>query len=217
MAAEGRAALEPNERLEDVRLLKRGSPGNADIYAASAGGGPVIVKDFTAKSFLVRRLVGPLSVRREARAYRALVGVGGIAELHETGHPLRLAVTRIDGTALSSAAPGSLPPAVFVRLGATVSELHRRGLVHLDLAHRGNIILAPDGTPWLIDLASCLDLSWLGPIGRMLARTLGFFDRASVAKWKQQLCTAPLDTREARDLNRLLAMARLWLPNRKTR
>lgn len=210
-------AAEPGSSVRDLVLLKEGNPGNAAIYAGTVGGAPVIVKDFTRKAALVRLLVGPFSIRRERDAYRALQGLPGVAKLHETGDERRLTVERIDGVALSSLPTGGVSPKTFTRLQELIDELHARGIVHLDLTHRGNVLVTPDGQPWLIDLASAMNLAWLGPLGRLLARRLGFFDRAAVAKWKKLLGAGPLSPQEERDLRWLSRLSHVWLFNRKVR
>lgn len=197
-------------------LVRHGHRGNADILEGEIGGVPVIVKDWTRKGYIVRALVAPLSVRRERRAYEALAGLSGIARVL-SAERLRLSVARIDGVALSSCAPGSVPAETFASLARLVSAMHARGIVHLDLNHRGNVLLDASGQPWLIDLAAAIDLRALRGLGRYLARRIGFFDRAAVAKWKSQLCPDPLTESEARDVRLLYVLRRFWLLNPKTR
>lgn len=210
-----RVPAEPVPGVGGLELVSLGHRGKGDVYRGDAGGTPVIVKDYRAKPLAVRVLWGRPTIRRERRAYAQLQGLRGIARLLPQGGPLVLVVQCIAGEALSARPPGSVAAATFARLGALVGELHARGIVHLDLNHRGNILVSADGTPWLIDLASVVDFSRFGGPGRWLARRVGFFDRAAVAKWKAQLGAEPLSPAEARDLRWLMRLKGLWVLNPK--
>ncbi|MFN7975984.1 MAG: phosphotransferase [Acidobacteriota bacterium] len=203
--------------LTEVRLLRKGHRGNADLYEAKLADRPVVVKDFREKGFWVRGVVGPFSIRRERRVAGKLLGVAGIVRVHDAPMPGRVVMDRITGEPLSSAPPGSIDAEVFARLDAIVLQLHQRRIVHGDLSHRGNVLLDADGRPWVIDLASAFDLGWLGPLAGPFVRLLGFFDRAAVAKWKKQLCKSPLTTEEERALSRLMFWRRFWVLNPKVR
>ena len=205
------------EGLENLTLLAEGSTGNAAIYEGTFRGRPVIVKDFRPKGWLVRLVVGRLSIRRERRAYGRLRGIDGIAEVLGPDEPLRLMVQKIDGMSLEFCSPGSVSARTFERLAESVDQMHARGFVHLDLTHRGNILLDGDGRAWMIDLAAGFDFSWAGGLGRSLARRLGFFDRAALAKWKQRTCEAGLTERESRDLRLVQRLRRFWILNPKNR
>jgi len=202
------------DRVSSLTLEKKGHSGNADIYSGSLDGRPVIVKDFRQKGWLVRWVLGPYSIGREVRRYQALDGIFGIPTLRARGRR-RFVVDRVDGRPLSDASRGEVAAATFQELSGLIAEIQRRGVVHLDLAHRGNILVDKEGHPWLIDLASAMSFRLAGPLARSLASLVGFFDRAAIAKWKCLLSEAPLSSRERRDLDRLFALARLWLFNKK--
>jgi len=200
--------------VRDLTLEKKGHSGNADIFSGCLDGRPVIVKDFRQKAWLVRWFLWPYSVWRETRRYLALLDVPGIPALRGFD-ARRLVVDRIDGRPLAETLRGEVGEATFPELSGLISEIHRRGIVHLDLAHRGNILVDREGHPWLIDLASAVSFRLAGPLKGPLASLVGFFDRAAVAKWKCLLSETPLSLREQRDLDRLFALARFWLFNRK--
>jgi serine/threonine protein kinase len=65
--------------------------------------------------------------------------------------------------------------------------MHRRGVVHLDLRHRSNILAGRDGRPILLDFASALRFdrsTWWGRVGVVL---LGSVDRRALRKWRVRL------------------------------
>lgn len=84
---------------------------------------------------------------------------------------------------------GEVPDRFFHRLYQVVSELHERGVAHLDVGNSGNILVTTEGNPTLIDFGSAMPLKWLPVITRSWARkkdTLGVlklwqrFDGASM-------------------------------------
>ena len=67
------------------------------------------------------------------------------------------------------------------------AEMHRRGVVHLDLRHRSNILAGEDGHPVLIDFASALRFDASKPWGRAACAALGTIDRRALDKWRVRL------------------------------
>ena len=75
------------------------------------------------------------------------VRLSSVARVYVEGHPLA------DGEHVNDD--------FFPQLRMTLDEIHRRGLAHVDLHKRENIIVADDGRPCLIDFQIC----WLSPRG----------------------------------------------------
>ena len=73
----------------------------------------------------------------------------------------------VEGTALKAVArSGSVPADFFEKLYAAVRQLHRSGLVHLDLGNAGNVLCTASGDPAIIDFGSAMGLYLLpGPVG----------------------------------------------------
>jgi len=63
-----------------------------------------------------------------------------------------------------------IPDGFFFRLYQAVSELHDKGIAHMDVGNSGNILVSPDGKPMLIDFGSSVVLKWLPSITRAWAR-----------------------------------------------
>ena len=97
-------------------------------------------------------------------------------------------------------------------LAQLVSALHRRGVVHLDLKHRSNVVTTVDGHPVILDFASglCFNPNWFG--GRLAVKLFGAADRLAVVKWKRRLCPELLSEAEQRRLSRVRRFE-VWLPN----
>lgn len=168
-------------------VLNHGGWGNADILLVETDFGSVVVKDFAPRRCYVRRWLGPWLLRREARAYRRLEGVEAVPRLLGQLDAAALVFEYRPGVLLSRSLAGQLPPTFLADLQRAVAEMHRCGVVHLDLRHRSNILAGHDGRPVLLDFASALRFDrtcWWGRTGLVL---LGWIDRRALRKWQVRL------------------------------
>lgn len=169
-------------------VLHRGGWGNADVLLVEARDvGRVVVKDFAPRAWWVRRWLAPWLLAREARAYRRLEGVAAVPRLLGRVGREAIVLEYRPGELLSRSLRGRLPTGFLAELEGAVREMHGRGVVHLDLRHRSNVLAGEDGRPVLLDFASalCFDVSsWWG---RRLVALLGRLDRLALAKWRARL------------------------------
>jgi tRNA A-37 threonylcarbamoyl transferase component Bud32 len=168
-------------------VLNRGGWGNADVLLVEAEGGQVVVKDFAPRGRWVRRFLAPRLLAREEEAYRRLEGVPAVPRLLGRLDNEALVIEYRPGILLSRSLSGQLPADFLRELEETIDEMHRRGVVHLDLRHRSNILAGTDGHPIVIDFASALrfdsDTFW----GRGLVALFGWVDRRALDKWRVRL------------------------------
>jgi hypothetical protein len=143
---------------------------------------PVLVKDFRPCPLPWRLTWGRLMVARECAIYAALAGLPGIPRFLGRLDADAIAVERVEGRDLSHYRKGTLPAGFVDRLETVVRGLHERGVVHLDLRQRRNILVAAGEAPVLIDFASALRL----PKGSALLRVLAVTDRSGVAKLRRK-------------------------------
>jgi hypothetical protein len=167
-------------------VLHRGRARNPDVLLVDTGAGAIVVKDFAPRGPLVRALLGPWLVAREMRAYERLAGLPTVPRLLGRVDALAFAVDYRPGRRMSRRLAGEIPGFV-ERLAAAVRAMHGRGVVHLDLRHRSNVLVDAQGEPVLIDFASALCLPVRGRIGRAAVSLLGRFDRRAVEKWRQRI------------------------------
>lgn len=96
-------------------------------------------------AWIARRLLA-----RERRALELAQGLAGVPpSCPERSNAQEGWRRHIEGCPLSKAE--SLPEDFFVQLEARVLALHARGICHNDLHKEQNILVAPDGWPWLLD------------------------------------------------------------------
>jgi len=170
-----------------LELLHRGNRHNPDVLLVEDGTRRMVVKDFAPRGALVRATLGRLVTAREAGAYRWLVGHPNVPRFLGWIDPLAIAVEYRPGRRMSRHLAEDASPGFVAALREAVAELHRRGLVHLDLGHRSNVLVDERGEPILIDFASAI---WFRPgsLGaRVLLPRLAAHDRRAVAKWIAKL------------------------------
>lgn len=140
-------------------------------------GRPAVLKDYRKKNPVTRGLLAPALVKREFAVLRHLEGIPGIPKAYEIVEKRALLMEYIEGKTINKFKAGELPDRVYERLVELVRAMHGRGVVHLDLRQRKNILVAGD-RPWLIDFANALK-------GKLSAR-LRAVDESALLKFKQR-------------------------------
>jgi hypothetical protein len=178
-----RSELAPRTRA----VLNRGNARNPDVLLVDVDGQLVVVKDFAPRSRWVRATIGRWITRREMRAYRRLAGHPAVPRLLGPIDALAFAVEYRPGRRMSRRLAAELAPGFVDRLAAAVRAMHARGVVHLDLRHRSNVLVDAAGEPVLIDFASAVLLRPDGALGRLLLPWLARWDWDAVEKWRQRV------------------------------
>ena len=170
-----------------TRVLNRGHRHNADVLLVETGDRQLVVKDFAPRGALVRATLGRWLTAREAAAYRWLEGHPAVPRFVGFVDSLAFAVEFRPGRRISRHLLDEAGPGFIDALASAVDGLHARGLVHLDLGHRSNVLVDGTGEPVLVDFASAL---WFQPgsrAARLVLPALLGFDRRAVAKYRDRL------------------------------
>ena len=184
----------------------------AGLHERSLDEGKAVIKDFGEKGFLLRRLIGPFLLDREERAYARLSGLEGIPRWFRRMDRTSLAIEKIDGEVLGRECARRHGPVLVDRLTETVDEMHRRGVVHLDLHQRRNILVTPDGKPILIDFATSVRFNEPGDRRpSMPQRLLERIDRAAILKFRARYFEDTLAPEERSRVRRSRALSRFWI------
>ena len=165
------------------RVLNHGSRRNPDVLLVRHEGGLVVVKDFAPRGPLVRSCLGPWLTRREQRAWRALDGHPSVPRWVGAIDRLAFAVEYRPGRTLFGARRQPVPEGFLAALADALAEMHRRGVVHLDLKNRTNVLSDEHGRPVLIDFGSAFVFAPGGRAARWLLPLFAFFDRRALDKW----------------------------------
>ena len=199
-------------------VLKCGCNYAADVLLYELNGEQIVVKDFRDKPWVWRVLFGLFLTCREARVLRALEGMRGVPQFRGRLDRYAIAMTYVPGATPSRRDNTPANKEAFIgELEQLVAEMHRRGVVHLDLKHRSNVVTTADGHPVILDFASGIYFNAGRFGGRLAARLLGKADHLGVLKWKRRFCPESLSEDEARRLKRARRLEAWMLPVRLAR
>ena len=166
-------ALEPLLERADlegprVGVLNLGGLTNPDVLLVRRSAGPpLVVKDWSRRSALVRAFLAPLLVSHELAMLERVEGLPGVPRPRQRIDRLALALEFVDGRPLRRRTHGrALPAAFFTALEGILEGLRLRGVAYLDLRSPTNVLVTPTSAPALIDLGSALAL----PLPRALRR-----------------------------------------------
>jgi predicted Ser/Thr protein kinase len=178
-----RSTIRPEQQDRPGRLLHEGrNLTKARVWLVGFRPDVFVIKDISATPAWVRWLFARRSLAREARAYRALRGLPGIPRLIAAEDPERLEISHVEGVPLPSLPRESLSEALFDRLAALLSEIHRRGVACGDIHHR-NVIIGKDGSVHMVDFALAITLTaGTNPLRRWLFRRMTQLDEAALVR-----------------------------------
>ena len=186
----------------------------AVVDAVEVDGRTITLKDFAARPWPVRRLLGPWHLDREERAYRRLEGLAGIPRFLGRVDRCAMALEYVPGPTLATLRRGDLAEPFFAVLEALIGAMHERGVAHADL-HAHDVIAGPDQRPFVLDFSTAVCRS-AGPFGDWLFRQLCRADRRSVAKLRLRLAPGGGSVPARPPLYRLGSfLRRAWRPGRR--
>jgi len=198
-----------------VAVLRKKRRRNADLYLVDIGDGPMVVKDFAAKSRWTRFL-GRMQIRHECRAYRKLSGLECIPRFIGRIDRHAMAIEKVEVTQLTYADDRySAGHRHLEGLRDILDEFQARGFVHLDLRGRRNVMQRDSGEVLVLDLAGAV---WFRPgtFWHWLFRPLIVMNYCNtLSKWKVLLAPDALSDGEKVSLHRFRRLQRLWFFNRK--
>jgi serine/threonine protein kinase len=154
-----------------------------------------VLKDYAPRSWLVRNTVGRCVTALESRAWSALAGHPNVPRFIARIDPLALLVEYRPGSKLSGRR--AVSTTFLAELERAVALMHRRGVVHLDLSHRSNVLVDAAGHPVLIDFGAALSLRPGSLLARCLLPWLSRIDRRALTKWRLKLVSAEAASRGA--------------------
>lgn len=172
-------------------------------------GGRAVLKDFRSRNPVTRSVLGPILVRREHAILRHLAGVPGIPRTFGVVEGRALLIEYIPGRTLGKFKPGELADSVLHDLEATLDEVHGRGVVHLDLRQKKNVLIAEaDGRPYIIDFANAVRVD--GAL-RVLGEKLKAVDSGGLLKFKARFFPHLLTAPDRAALKRQASLRKLWI------
>lgn len=176
----------------DATVLKRGRGAKPDVLLVKrAGGAAVVVKDYSQRSGWVQRWLAPRAVAREERVHEALRDHASVPRVLGRVDPIALVLEYRKGEPLSRSLASRLGEeraAQFaVELEDAVAQMHRCGVVHLDLRHRDNILCDAQARPVLLDFAAAMCFRPGSFWYRWYRPTVLIYDEYALSKWRDRL------------------------------
>ena len=141
------------QRLDRRRLSSGRNATKACVDVIRYGGRELVIKDVSSRPLWVRAFLGPLQLRREARAYARLADLRGVPAFVQVIDRQAIALERIQGAPLRDVPRGTLPASFFDALEDLVASIHARGVAHGDL-HHGDVLVGPGPEPYLVDFST---------------------------------------------------------------
>lgn len=178
-------------------------------------GKKVVWKDYSDRPAWVRKTWGDVMVNNEFAILGRLQGIKGIPNAIRKTHN-GLLIEYIEGKFLNKFKEGELPYALIGRLEALITEIHKRCVVHLDLAQRKNILITADFTPYIIDFANALYLRPNIALSRTFFDYLRLIDKGSLLKFKNRYFPDKMTVEEKKYLKRFWAIRKWWFLSPKT-
>jgi RIO-like serine/threonine protein kinase len=196
-----------------LRVIHPGSPTKAAVCVVEGPLGPLLVKDVRPLHRFIRLVYGRRVLRREERALRALSGAEGVPRLLGRIDEDALAIEYVEAEPLRRQLGDDRLRRACLKLGPSVAALHERGVVHLDLRQKRNILVGRAGEVFLVDFQSAMLLSTRGLRGALL-RLLAPFDRAAVLKFRARYAPDLLSEAERARARRQRLLGKLWVFHR---
>lgn len=191
-----------------VTLLRDGRWANARVSRVEIGGEAWTLKDFSGRSWWVRKTLARFLLAREVRALQRLHGIAGVPEDAFRVDGDAIAARFVPGTILAKLEPAAISPVFLESLENLLRAIHERGIVHLDTRGASNVLMRPDGSPGIIDFQASLSTRWLP---RALRRLLEDFDLSGVyKKWAAWQPAAMGEARRA-EFERINRLRRFWV------
>ena len=200
------------EDLQHSETISKGNIfGKPDLSKVEVEGRTLMVKDVQRKSFPVRWSLGLWLIHKEWKIYSRLVGVEGIPMPIQRIDRFAFAMEYVPGRPIERME--SLPDMFFQDLERILKELHSKGVVHMDLRHKGNILVSESGKPILIDFNSSFSFHEKGLLRRFLFPLLRWVDYGGLLKLKQRVSPASMSPEELAFLKRFNLLRKLWIFN----
>jgi predicted Ser/Thr protein kinase len=191
--------------------LIKGGFGKPDLSRVEVRDQTLMVKDVRRKSFFSRWTLGLWLIHKEWKIYFRLAGIKGIPKAGERIDRFAFAMEFVSGRPIERGE--TFPPSLFSDLERLLRDVHSRGVVHLDLRHKGNILLSEEGEIYVIDFNSSFSFREKGLFCRFLFPILRWVDYGGLLKLKQRVSPSLMTPEELSFLRRFNRLRRLWIFN----
>lgn len=170
-----------------------------------------MVKDVRRRNFFLRWTLGLWLIQKEWKIYSRLKGLKGIPQPVKQIDRFAFAMEFIPGVPIERGK--IIPPSFFSDLVQVLKAIHSRGVVHMDLRHKGNILVSDKGEPFLIDFNSSFSFREKGILRRFLFPLFQWVDVGGLLKLKERASPSSMTPEEIHFLKWFSRIRRLWIFN----
>jgi serine/threonine protein kinase len=191
--------------------LVEGKFGKPDLSRVEIDGQAFMVKDVRKRNFFFRWTLGLWLVQQEWKIYSRLKGVKGVPQPLERIDHFAFAMEFTPGVSVERGE--SITPSFFSDLDQVLKAIHSRGVVHMDLRHKGNILVSDKGEPFLIDFNSGFFFKEGGLLHRLFFPLFRWVDYGGLLKLKERVSPSSMTPEETDFLKRFNRLRKLWIFN----
>jgi serine/threonine protein kinase len=192
-------------------IIEGSALGKPNLNQVKLGDHLLMVKDVMGKHFLFRWTLGLWLIHKEWKIYSRLEGIQGIPKIMGRIDRFAFAMEFVQGRPIQRGE--DLPPSFFYDLDRLLKDIHSRGVVHMDLRHKGNILISEKGEPFLIDFNSSFSFKDKGLFRRFLFPILRWVDYGGLLKLKQRTSPSSMTPEEWSYLKRFNRLRKYWIFN----
>jgi hypothetical protein len=200
-----------NDLKNNSVCLVEGRFGKPDLNRVEIEGQAFMVKDVRRRNFFLRWTLGLWLIQHEWKIYSQLKGVKGIPQPAGRIDRFAFAMEFIPGVPIERGK--IIPPSFFPDLDQALKAIHSRGVVHMDLRHKGNILVSENGEPFLIDFNSSFAFKEKGILRRYLFPLFRWVDYGGFLKLKERTSPSSMTPEETDFLKRFNRLRKLWIFN----
>ncbi len=194
------------DRLPRTSLGKR-SGLKPSVWLVETAQGPLVVKDAGHMGTSLRWL-GRWLVSRERRILALLSEVDGIPRLVGQIDDDAIALSLVPGEPLDARSFRQQPREIVDQLSALTEKLHARGVFHLDLHQRRNVLIDASGRLHLVDFGAAVAPGGLARF--FFGGILRYADRQAACKYLARFAPEHLSETEAHAIVRYERLRWLW-------
>jgi tRNA A-37 threonylcarbamoyl transferase component Bud32 len=195
------SSLFPNNTFNPnkITLLQQGGNVKSAVFRYKDANFDLTIKSYYQTSFLYRMTLAKIMLRREYKILSLLRGIDGITDVSYT-MPDMLVYSYISGNTIRYHYKMKLllKEEFFSKMEELIHKIHERGIIHLDLRNKSNVLCGQDVKPYLIDFTSALSLRILPKRLRQIAKNI---DISSVYKAWELIGETPLPPDKKKQLN----------------
>lgn len=194
-----------------IKVFKDHPPFSPVLKLIEFNGQKAVWKDYSTRAGWIKDTWGKWLINHECYILKQLAGIKGIPRLIQKLDNYGFLLEYLEGEPLNKFKATSLPFEVFKSLDYLVQKIHRRGIVHLDLGQRRNILIGRNHQPYFVDFASALYFRTSACGFQQLFDLLCLIDHSALLKFKYRLFPQFVTNREKRILKWFFFSRRFWV------